>query len=486
MAVTIPVKTTYDGKGFDQAERDAKRLQKEQLAATRAQIAEHRKVTQLTARLDRDLAATQQARIQQYKDLGAAAATAGGVLVAYSVDAVANAREAMAAEAQLAATIESTGGAAGQSLEALTAHASALQDISNFSDDAIMDGQGLLLTFTNIKDVFPEATQTMLDMSTAMDQDLKSSALQLGKALNDPVNGISALTRAGVQFTDAQKEQIKAMVEMGDVAGAQRIILEELNREFGGSAAAAREALGAQQDLNVATGELSEAWGKLLLAVGDAGVTGALVKFIETLTEGAEAWTGAVEQAQILKEALDEVTIGFNGNWEALQKMIKGLADANPFVILSKSVKGFYDTLKEGGAVFDAWKTGIGEMLAPAADFVGGGLGAFTNIGQTMQAAPAPAPVSRPAPRSNSIYGFADGGAFTVGGAGGTDSQLVQFLATPGEKVSITPPGQGGPNVTVNVLGPGGKELAAIMQRYAEMAVQEYHDTIITPWSNGV
>jgi hypothetical protein len=36
---------------------------------------------------------------------------------------------------------------------------------------------------------------------------------------------------------------------------------------------------------------------------------------------------------------------------------------------------------------------------------------------------------------------FATGGSFTVGGQGGTDSQLVQFMATPGEVVTITPPG---------------------------------------------
>ena len=51
-------------------------------------------------------------------------------------------------------------------------------------------------------------------MSTAFGQDLQSSAIQLGKALNDPVAGIGALQRIGVQFTEAQKNTIKAL--MGD------------------------------------------------------------------------------------------------------------------------------------------------------------------------------------------------------------------------------------------------------------------------------
>jgi hypothetical protein len=47
---------------------------------------------------------------------------------------------------------------------------------------------------------------------------------------------------------------------------------------------------------------------------------------------------------------------------------------------------------------------------------------------------------------------FANGGGFTVGGAGGTDSQLINFKATPGEKVKVSRPGQGsGDYFNINV-----------------------------------
>jgi hypothetical protein len=55
------------------------------------------------------------------------------------------------------------------------------------------------------------------------------------------------------------------------------------------------------------------------------------------------------------------------------------------------------------------------------------------------------------------VDGFATGGAFTVGGSGSTDSQLVRFKATPGERVTVTTPSQqaqmGGVtlNQTVNI-----------------------------------
>jgi tape measure domain-containing protein len=43
---------------------------------------------------------------------------------------------------------------------------------------------------------------------------------------------------------------------------------------------------------------------------------------------------------------------------------------------------------------------------------------------------------------ASSLFGFASGGSFTVGGSGGTDSQLVAFRASPDETVTVTTPGQ--------------------------------------------
>lgn len=152
--------------------------------------------------------------------------------------------DAQKIQAQLAAVIESTGGAAGMTADAVLALSDSLAQSTLFTDDAITEAQNLLLTFTNIgKDVFPAATETLLDMAAAMGTDAKGGAIQLGKALNDPVAGISALSRVGVTFTEQQKEQIEAMVKVGDVAGAQKIILAELAKEFGGSAAAQAETL---------------------------------------------------------------------------------------------------------------------------------------------------------------------------------------------------------------------------------------------------
>ena len=162
------------------------------------------------------------------------------------------------AQAQLGAAILSTGGAAGRTVAQLNEHAAALQKITNFGDEATNAMQGVLLTFTQIKgDQFDAATVAIQNVATAMNQDLTAAALQVGKALNDPVLGMTALGRSGITFTEAQKDMVKEMVAANDIIGAQTLILAELETQFGGSAEAARDTLGG------ALGSLRNAFGDL-------------------------------------------------------------------------------------------------------------------------------------------------------------------------------------------------------------------------------
>lgn len=148
--------------------------------------------------------------------------------------------------AQLEARIKSTGGAAGKSVAELQAMAAGLQQVTTYGDETILAMQGVLLTFTNIKgDTVRQATEAILDLSAAMyggtAGGLQQAAIQVGKALHDPIEGVTALRRVGILITEQQREQIKAMVKVGDVAGAQAIILKELQTEFGGTARKLRE-----------------------------------------------------------------------------------------------------------------------------------------------------------------------------------------------------------------------------------------------------
>lgn len=174
------------------------------------------------------------------------------------------------AEAKVQQAIKATGGAAKLNFEQLKKYASELQGKTVFGDEQILnESTAQLLTFTNIAgDNFKRVQQAALDVATVLDGDLKSTTIQLGKALNDPVKNLSALSRSGIQFSKDQVALIKSLAETNRLADAQTIILDELNRQYGGQAeAAAKVGLGSLRQLKNSLGDLGEEMGMILMPV---------------------------------------------------------------------------------------------------------------------------------------------------------------------------------------------------------------------------
>jgi hypothetical protein len=250
------------------------------------------------------------------KRLGKGLAIAGGAALAglavagkAAFDA---AQEAAQIGAQTEAVLKSTGGAANLTAREIERLAGRISAYSAVEDDAIQSGANLLLTFTNIKDaaganndVFSQATTLMTDMSVAMGQDMKASAIQLGKALNDPIKGVGALSRVGVQFTEKQREQIEAMVDSGKTMKAQKIILGELTTQFGGSARKIGDTKPWDKMKN-AVGEVMESIGTALMPTIETLAT-RLRKFIES--EKFQAWLEKASKwlQEKLPEAIEAV-----------------------------------------------------------------------------------------------------------------------------------------------------------------------------------
>ena len=209
-------------------------------------------------------------------------------------EALAAATRQADAETRLAAVLRATGGAAGFSAQALIAHAAALQKTTTFGDEAIIEFEAVLATFRNVSgSTFTQATSLALDMAAALGDDLHGAAIQLGKALNDPVRGITALRKIGVSFTDQQVAQIKAMQDAGNVAGAQAVVLAELKNEFGGTAEAmAKTPFGKLKQIGNVIGDLAEQVGKTLATI-TVGLTSAI--HFDGILHGVEAGLTAVQ-----------------------------------------------------------------------------------------------------------------------------------------------------------------------------------------------
>lgn len=254
---------------------------------------------------DQTKAATESAKGNLASLSGAARAVAPLISAAFGAAVLKEAANAYIRQEQaifqLEQRLKSTGGAAGRTSQDLQQMASSLQGVTTFGDEAIIEMQSLLLTFTQVRDVnFDDATEAILNVSQAMGQDLKSSALQVGKALNDPILGVTALARSGIQFSQDQKVMIKSLVETGDVAGAQKIILQELEVQFGGAARAATQGLGgALKQLSNASADASEKLGERLAP----GLT-ILAQEMKRVTEEGGAMTLMLDGAEIFFDTL--------------------------------------------------------------------------------------------------------------------------------------------------------------------------------------
>lgn len=337
---------------------------------------------------DRSVAASQK--------FAAGVAIAGAAAVGAGVAMVGAFMESEAASTQLDAVLKSTGGAAGVTRDAAMGLASSLQSVTTFSDEAVLSAENILLTFTQIgKDVFPQATELSLDMAQALGMDASQAAMQLGKALNDPAEGMSKLQRIGVTFNEEQERQIKTMTAAGDVAGAQKIILAELAKEFGGSARAAATTFG---------GQLKQLWNIINDGMEVIGgfIAGAIRPFVQGILDfianagGVEgvlkgmgaAFQGVVPILPILAGAiiggLVPAMIAFGAStWTAMAPLLPFLAAGAAIAAL---IMVIVNALGGWGAVANAIKPALEGVF----NFIKQGLQAmaplFTAIGNLFKA----------------------------------------------------------------------------------------------------
>lgn len=174
--------------------------------------------------------------------MGAAAmagAALGAALVAVGVRSV----QAFAAmETQMLTTtqvIRATGGAAGKSWDDINRMAINLGRNTLASTEGVRSAATQLLTFRSIAgETFDRTIRAAQDLAAVGFGTVESASVQLGKALENPEQGLAALTEVGVSFSVAQKEVIKQLMATGQVAAAQSLILQQIESQVGGAGAA--------------------------------------------------------------------------------------------------------------------------------------------------------------------------------------------------------------------------------------------------------
>lgn len=205
-------------------------------------------------------------------------------------------------------TLQITGASAWETQDALVSMAQELEKNSNYSQEQIMRAQTVMLGFKSVTgEVFDSAIQNVIDMSEVMGIDLVNSVQTIGKALDDPIKGLGSLSRQGFVFSEQQKEMLANMVAVGDKAGAQKIILDELTTTYGGAGKAGQNAF---QKLNVAVGNFQ----KVLAS-----------NLIPTITTVTESLTGLLEGFNALDKGTQSFILTASGLVTTLPLIIKGI-----------------------------------------------------------------------------------------------------------------------------------------------------------------
>jgi hypothetical protein len=243
MAVSLPIVSEFNGKGIKKAVAEFKQLEG---AGKKAQFA------------------IKKAALPAAAALGAVAVMAKSTIAAGEAAATSNARIAQINESM---------GLFGETTEIVNKrvidYANATARATGVDQNQIKLAQAKLLTFKDLAisadeagGAFDRATKAAIDMGAAGFGDAASNAVQLGKALNDPIKGIAALAKSGVTFTEQEKEKIQTLVESNKMLEAQDLVLKAIETQVGGTA----EATANDSDkMKVAFSQLSESVGLILL-----------------------------------------------------------------------------------------------------------------------------------------------------------------------------------------------------------------------------
>ncbi len=234
----------------------------------------------------------------------------------------------------LASGLKKIGAATGD-LQKLQAIASDLGEQTLFNQEDFTKGFALLTSFRAIgQDSFERVATAAADMAATTKQDVNSSLLQLAKALENPVEGMSALSRSGTTFTQVQKDIVKGLVDSNKTLEAQSYILDLVEEQYRGNARAAAVGLaGAQDTLSESIRDFNEVVGQIALEPTIAA-TNALIDLFKVATSELTEWNKAFGK---LGELSSQVTGGID---------LVGNAIKNTTELLKLGIPGLSATLQ--------------------------------------------------------------------------------------------------------------------------------------------
>lgn len=191
--------------------------------------------------------------------------------------------------------LRATGYAAGFSSKELQQMAYQVDATTLASEKDVLSAISTLATFSNVRDdVFKRAIEQSQNFAAVFGDNITTAAQKLGRALDNPSEGLQTLQRRMTNITDADVEMAKQMQQSGRLIEAQELILARLDERIGGSGAAQAGGLAGKVD------SLALAWNRLKLEIGESGpVQGVAASLIDTLTATVQNAEGIVKSSKL-------------------------------------------------------------------------------------------------------------------------------------------------------------------------------------------
>lgn len=232
------------------------------------------------------------AALQAIGPYGLAAGAALGAVALGLMKGLEAAAEAEQSFTRLEAVLKATGNSAGLTAHEIAGTAEEIEKSTLATAEQVQDAASSLATFHSVAgENFKRTLVLSQDMAAVWGGDLKSNVEGLGKALEDPINGLGALQKKHQLLSVSQRETIKNLVETGQQAEAQRLILDALEKKIGGAGKA--EATG----LAGATNRLSDAWGNLLKGIAQTDTVSTAAKgSLNALAATVESLNGLLKK----------------------------------------------------------------------------------------------------------------------------------------------------------------------------------------------
>jgi hypothetical protein len=309
-------------------------------------------------------------------------------LGAFLTKSAKDAEDARIASERLGSVLTSMGYPEAQSR--VESYADKLEQQVAVDGEVIKATQAKLATFANLTatinesgGAFDRATQASLDLAAAGFGSAESNAVQLGKALQDPIKGVGALARAGVTFTEEEKAKIKTLVESNQMLEAQNLVLGAIEKQVGGTAEATasdfakmqismenmREELGAalapilEKVVGIITRFASWVSRNTTLVLVLAAAIGTLATAIIAISTAYKIYTAYQKLSEMWAKRQAAANIALNASFLAnpIVLVVAGIVALIAAIVLAyNKVEWFRNAVN---AAFDAIKTAIGAVV---------------------------------------------------------------------------------------------------------------------------